>query len=113
MQFSKPPATAKEHIELLRDRGLIFSPAEEPSIYAALARIGYYRLTGYMLPFQLRANAATHHIFKPNVHLTDVMRFHDFDTKLRSHALAGLQIIEIAFRSRLCSYLAGKYGAHW
>src|SRR5207253_2193448 len=49
--FKKPPLSLDEQLRLLRSRGLTVKDAGAATHY--LTHIGYYRLSGYALPFQI------------------------------------------------------------
>ena len=94
----------------MRARGLQIE--DERAAYQALSRIGYYRLCGYMLPFQVGTHPAKHD-FKPGTTLQQVLQLYELDTAIRSHLLRALDRIEIAFRAALCDRLALRHGSHW
>ena len=49
MQFNKTPATIKQQIEILRQRGCIID--DEEYARKCLTNINYYRLAYYFAPF--------------------------------------------------------------
>jgi abortive infection bacteriophage resistance protein len=50
--YTKPPLTGEQHLQLLQKRGLIISNPEK--VLHFIKFIGYYRLSGYALPFQIQ-----------------------------------------------------------
>lgn len=94
----------------MRGRGLLID--DELAAYQALTRIGYYRLCGYMLPFQ-RGTLPNKHDFRPGSSLSQVLELYRFDTAIRAHLMGALDRIEVAFRVALCDRLAFLHGAHW
>lgn len=111
--FSKPPLSQQKLFELLKDRGLIIAnPDEEQQARNALSLIGYYRLSGYMLPFQTKSGLKKHH-FKANTSIKNILALYDFDCAIRRHCSVALEDIEIAFRTTFCDHMSQQKGAHW
>lgn len=59
MKFTKPATDLDAQIALLRSRGMIISDEARAKHY--LRFIGYYRLSGYSLPFQINYNTDGSH----------------------------------------------------
>jgi abortive infection bacteriophage resistance protein len=110
-QFSKPAFTVRQHVDMLTERGLGIS--DQAECERALRMIGYYRLSGYMLPLQVRNEASNQKDFKPDTCFSDILSLYDFDRKLRSVLLDTLERIEIAMRVATCDTMAIVYGPHW
>jgi abortive infection bacteriophage resistance protein len=108
--FNKPVESLTQSLERLQGRGLVVEDSKR--IYAALTRIGYYRLSGYMTPFQT-GHQPDPHRFKPNVRFEHIEWLYEFDKRLRSLIIDGIEAIEVALRSALCNRLAATEGAHW
>ncbi|PBQ30550.1 hypothetical protein CNR22_01780 [Sphingobacteriaceae bacterium] len=108
MKFDKPPQTHEEHYHLLIKRGLKID--DEARFYKYTKTIGYYRLTGYMYPFQ--SNDGSHN-FKTPVSFDTVLEHYLFDKKLKLILLHEIERIEISFRAIICNTYALKYGSHW
>lgn len=106
--FDKPPKTTEEHIALLKERGLIIDNMDRAFKY--IKHIGYYRLTGYMYPFQL---ADKSHKFKENVTFDMVIRQYLFDKKLRLLILDYIERLEVSIRAQVSDTMSLSYGAHW
>ncbi len=52
MKFTKPPLSQQKLIDLMSQRGLQLNSADEPAMARrVLDRVGYFRLSGFMLPF--------------------------------------------------------------
>ncbi|MEY4578825.1 MAG: hypothetical protein RL701_3528 [Pseudomonadota bacterium] len=79
----------------------------------ALRHIGYYRLSGYALPFQTGGTGADRHSFKPGADFDHVLDRYVFDRKLRLLVMDAIERIEIAVRSALSNVLATVHGPHW
>lgn len=108
--FQKPPLNNQQHLELLKERGLIITDVSQAIHY--LDYIGYYRLSGFFRPFYIAVNNPQHH-FKSGVSFQDIINLYEFDTKLRSIFLGGIERIEVAVRSIINNIMSTKYGAHW
>ena len=108
MLFNKPARSTQEHIELLRKRGLEFSESDRSAYY--LENIGYYRLTGYMYPFQ---EASGNHNFHQGTTFKQVLDHYIFDKKLRFMVLEVLERIEVSVRTNISNTYALDHGAHW
>ena len=54
--------------------------------------IGYYRLSGYALPFQIGGTGAGRHDFKPGVTFDDILDRYVFDRKLRLLVIRWLRV---------------------
>jgi abortive infection bacteriophage resistance protein len=66
---------------LLQSRGL-----EIEDIGAAIAylrHVGYYRLSGYALPFQTGGTRSDRHSFRPGTSFNTILERYVFDRKLR------------------------------
>jgi len=109
--FDKPPLSLTEQLSQLVSRGLIISDKATTLHY--LTHIGYYRLSGYALPFQIGGTGSDRHEFKPNVTFEDILDRYVFDRKLRLLAMDALERIEISVRAALSNTIAANHGAHW
>ena len=103
-EYSKPPLTYQEQIDLLSSRGLIINNREEAERF--LTHVNYYRFSAYCIPFEEHR-----HKFKPDVYFEQVQKLYEFDRLLRFLIDESLEAIEIALRSRIAYYLSHKYGA--
>lgn len=108
MKFEKGVLTAEQHYDLLLDRGLIIPDKDRFIQY--LKTIGYYRLTGYMYPFQLADGS---HKFKNEITFDFILGHYLFDKKLRIILLDVIERIEVALRTRIGDLFALKHGPHW
>ena len=110
MMFTKPAETLSELLARLKARG---ATVNDPSkAYEALSRIGYYRLSGYMLPFQ-KGHQPSPHQFKPGTTLENILALYELDRKLRGLMMLAIEPIEVAFRGAMCNKLAILHGPHW
>ena len=111
MRYQKPSTTIQEQIAIMRNRGLIVSDEGYAKQY--LESIGYFRLAGYALPFQLNYNANGTHEFLPNTRFEDVVDLYVFDRKLRLLVIDALERIEVAVRATISRLMSERLGAHW
>ncbi|RLB89759.1 MAG: hypothetical protein DRH26_10940 [Deltaproteobacteria bacterium] len=77
--FEKSSLTPDQHIGLLKKRGLTFQDQDRARHY--LQFIGYYRLSGYFLPFQVPGDSQ--HTFLPTTTFDHILQTYIFDRKLR------------------------------
>ncbi|WP_132750496.1 Abi family protein [Simplicispira metamorpha] len=110
MRFSKTAEKPSDLLARIVDRGATFQ--DQSKAFAALSRIGYYRLSGYMLPFQT-GHQPDPHRFKPGTTFESVLALYEFDCKLRGLLMLAIEPIEVAFRSAMCNKLALLHGPHW
>lgn len=111
MKFTKPAIDLDAQILLLRSRGLVIPDEAHARHY--LRFIGYYRLAGYSLPFQINYNADGSHRFLDGVSFDDVLDLYVFDRKLRLAVMDALERIEVAFRAVLSQSMSERHGPHW
>ena len=93
----------------MEERGLLIPDPDKAVHY--LKYIGYYRLTGYCLPFQYGEKGD--HAFLNGTSFDDVLRLYLFDRKLRLLVLYAIEEIEVAFRAVLSNTMSLTYGPHW
>jgi abortive infection bacteriophage resistance protein len=99
-KFSKPFTTCHEQLEKLKTRGLIIHNWEESKAF--LSYCGYYRFSGYVLPFERER-----HVLLPNTSFADVKKLYEFDRNLRYLVSEAIAVIEISMRSRI-AYELGR-----
>ncbi|MBE0506884.1 MAG: Abi family protein [Marinospirillum sp.] len=100
----KPWKSMSDQLALLKKRGLLVD--NESAALDYLARIGYYRLSGYWYPLrEIDKQASLLHkrpirsdCFVPGSHFEKVVKLYVFDKKLRLMALDALERIEMALR---------------
>ncbi len=108
MIYSKKSFTIDEHIQQLRERGLIISDENEAKFY--LSHISYYRLAGYWWSMQ---SDKTNHIFKDNSKFEDVISLYNFDSELRILLFEIIEKIEISLRTKLIYHLSHEFDPWW
>jgi len=107
--FTKPAISIPDQCQKMIDRGLIVADRSQVEHY--LHSIGYYRLSAYLLPFQVPSDP--NHLFKPGVTFDDIRKLYIFDREFRLLVLDAIERVEVAFRSRFNNHMALSYGAHW
>lgn len=103
-----------QQLDKLIANGLTVSNRQKALDY--LARLGYYRLSGYWYGLrQLNQEKSAQlkrpyreSIFMPNSHFEQAVKLYVFDKKLRLMAMDALERIEMALRVDI-SYLLGRY----
>lgn len=108
--FQKVPLNHQQHIELLKNRGLIILDQILAKHY--LEYVGYYRLSGFFKSFYAQNNNPSHN-FKTDTTFIDIVNLYEFDTELRSILLSGIERLEVAVRAVINNIMAEKYGSHW
>ena len=83
---------------------------DEAQAYNRLKNISYYRLKGYWWDTQ---SDTLLHTFQSNTYFEDILERYDFDRKLRKILFGGIELIEIAMRTKLIYYLSITYGGLW
>ena len=122
MSYNKPWKDAADQLKILSSRGLIIE--DEERALACLARIGYYRLSGYWFAFRERSEPAclypkqgkrpekTQKIaldsFKSGASFQNAVDLYVFDKQLRLLAMDALERIEVAIRVDI-SHMLGEF----
>lgn len=114
MTTLKPWKSTAEQLELLKSRGLLVD--DEQAALDYLARIGYYRLSGYWYPLrkidkaesQKQGRPVRSDIFIKGSHFEDAVKLYVFDKRLRLLALDALERIELAVRVDIAYLLGDK-----
>jgi abortive infection bacteriophage resistance protein len=108
MNYAKPPLSPEQHIELLKERGLIISDEDRALRY--LENISYFRLSGYMFYHQKRNGT---HEFLSGVTFDDIINEYNFDKDLRFLILEYIERIEVALRTQLSNKYSVNHGFFW
>jgi abortive infection bacteriophage resistance protein len=109
--FTKPALSTPDLVKLLQARGLTIADVPLASHY--LNNLGFYRLSGYMIPFQKGGNGPDRHDFLAGTTFEDVLDRYVLDRKLRLLAMDAIERIEIAIRSALINSVSPKHSPHW
>ena len=103
-QYSKPPLTITQQVDLLSSRGLVVINKFNAENF--LSQVNYYRFSAYCLPFEIKR-----HQFEPRVTFEQIQQLYEFDRRLRFLIDEALEVIEISFRTAMAYYLTHQYGA--
>jgi len=110
--FKKPALSVDEQLHFLIQQGLLIADKEQAA--AALTTIGYYRFSGYALPFkQPHHPPGQHRCYKPNTTFEQIYHIYQFDKALRLLVSDAIETIEVAFRAVMGNEMATRYGTHW
>jgi abortive infection bacteriophage resistance protein len=107
MKYDKPALSFEQQLDKLTGRGLIVDDRERALRY--LSHINYYRLAGYLLPFE--QDHATHTL-KPGTTLDAVVGLYSFDRELRLLVLDALERVEVSVRTSWAYHLAHAVSPH-
>lgn len=110
MQYTKPPFSIDQQIELLLSRGLLISDRERVTRY--LSHISYYRLRGYWIPFE-QPGTGPGHLFRQGTSFDQVLDLYIFDRKFRLLVLEAIERIEVSLRAHYANLLGFRYGSHF
>lgn len=108
VEYSKPHLNYNDQVDLLVSRGM--DVPERPRAVAALKRVGYYRLSAYTYPLRqpaIEGDARRSEQFVSGARFDDALALCDFDDRIRTTLLSGLQKLEIGMRVQL-GYQLGK-----
>lgn len=110
MPYNRPWKNRQDQLDLLKGRGLDVS--EDQTAKDQLAKIGYYRLSGYWYPFRhseaLDGKTKVLDTFCPGAKFSDAFDLYVFDKKLRLLALDALERIEVATRVEIAHLLGER-----
>lgn len=95
--YRKTNYTPEQHIDLLKQRGLIVEDESKTLHY--LSNIGYFRLSAYFYP--LLQLPKEEHRYKAGSTFKQVMDMYRFDRKLRLLLFNEIEKIEVAIRSTI------------
>lgn len=110
----KPWRSMTDQLAVLKARGLLVD--NDTAALNYLARIGYYRLSGYWYPLRVidtetslqQQRPVRFDHFMAESHFEDVVKLYVFDKKLRLLALDALERIEMALRVDVAHLLGEK-----
>ena len=109
MQFSKPPLSISDQVNLLRQRGLQISDVSKAINH--LSNINFYRLKVYSYPFKNTSHS--NFTFIQGTNFDQLLELYQFDESLRTLVFEALRKIEIALRTQITAHFALTYGSHW
>lgn len=108
--YLKKPLEPETHIELLASRGLDIG--DRPRAIHYLTYIGYFRLSGYFPPFQVRKEDGSS-LFHPDTTFGQILDRYVFDRKVRLLLIDALERIEVAVRTTMSNAMSLAHGAFW
>lgn len=106
--YAKKSLTYSEQLNQLKSRGLVIE--DETKAGHLLEVVSYYRLSGYWFP--LLADKQNHQ-FKANSSFETAFKLYCFDRDLRKLAIAEIEKIEVAIRSKMIYILSHRSGPFW
>lgn len=107
-RYDKPALTTEKILAQLQGRGLEIEDNEQAAHH--LERIGYYRFSAYLLPFEqgVKPDGRRNHTFKTGASFDQVMRLYQFDLTLRHLVMEALEHIEVVVRAQWSNNLSGS-----
>ncbi len=110
MPYNKPYLPVSAQLALLKGRGMGVSDDALAESY--LAKIGYYRLSGYSYPYRqsstINSRIVVSDNFRPGTTFAEIFELYVFDKKLRMLILDAIERIEVALRVQITLVL-GAY----
>jgi len=103
VDYTKPPLTHEQQVELLKTRGLVIAnPAVAVKFFQ---QVNYYRFSAYCIPFQ-----SARDVFFPGITFEKVVELYRLDEILRNDYLELLSPIEVFLRPRIVYELSHGWG---
>lgn len=106
--YDTPALSHGDLVQRMMDRGLRITDRQRAERY--LRHVGYYRLSPYMIPFQVSDGS---HTFDHGTTFDAVLGLYVFDRKLRLLVLDALERIEVAIRAAITDTMALQAGPFW
>jgi len=104
----KPHLSISGQVQKLIDRNLV---VDEPELLEkTLLDTNYYRLSGYLRPFQISPGKGGDDNFKPGTTFEEVFRTYELDTQLRAALWNLIAPIEVVVRARFAYYVSCRLG---
>lgn len=110
--YKKLAESPTQLVNRIEQRGLTVDANEKNTLYSLLQTVGYYRFTGFCLPFQHK-NRPNKGKFLPGITLRRITALYEFDTELRALCGQALEKIEVYVRNVICDYMARRHNPHW
>jgi len=104
MKYTKPSLSFSAQADLLLQRGLI---ADKAQLVSVLEKINYYRLTAFLYPSRDPNNGDN---FLPGTSLNKTLEIYRFDETLRNMLQAGVERVEIIFRTQIAYHFSQSCG---
>lgn len=106
---NKIPTTIDQQITRMRVRGFEIHSTKEREVRKFLSDVGYYRISGFFLPYYDRNNEK----LLKKIDFTKMMDTYWFDKELKSILLYLISSIEVEYKSRIANNLCLKYGPYF
>lgn len=111
VKFTKPPLTIPEQLALLKSRGL--AVPDEDLAARELTHSGYYRLSGYWLPFEKSSSTPLReHLFQAGAGFDTALDLCRFDRQLRLLVLEAIELVEVSIRTSWAREVSLEQGSH-
>jgi len=104
LEYTKPPLTYTQQVELLQSRGLVINSQADAERF--LKQVNYYRFSAYCIPFQKPRD-----VFIPGTTFEKITELYRLDEALRTGLVALLSPVEIFLRTRIVYELSHEWGA--
>jgi abortive infection bacteriophage resistance protein len=112
IKYTKQSLPITQQIQFLNDQGLIIQ--DQKIAHHVLSAVGYYRLSGYLLPFkQPHNNNQTPRKFKSGTTFDQIWQLYQFDRELRLLVIDAIEKIEVAFRAAITDITSVNLGPFW
>lgn len=98
-----------QQITRLRVRGFNINSNDENEVKTFLSNVGYYRTTGYILPYYNKKLEK----LNDNMDFDKIMSTYWFDKELKSILLYLISLIEVEYKARIADTLCLKYGSYF
>ena len=106
--YAKPALAADELVDRLIGQGLVVADRERAIRY--IARVGYFRLSPYAIPFR---DPTGDRRFDVGTEFDDVLELYVLDRQLRMVTLDALERVEVAVRAAVTDEMSRRHGPHW
>ncbi|MGL6107714.1 Abi family protein [Romboutsia sp.] len=100
----KKAKTFDEQVDILEERKLLIADREETK--RILARVNYYRLSGYFKYFYVEGKEE----FKEGTTFDELYKLYKFDESLRRLVMNLTEEVEVSFRTYVAYYIAHNFG---
>lgn len=110
VDYSKPPLSIDDQLELLISRGLEVGDREAAKHF--LVNVGYYRLSGFSRYYAAPDDPKSERL-RPGISFQHLIELYEFDRRIRALLSRALERIEVAVKSKLSHEGAIAHGAFW
>lgn len=103
MRFNKPYLPFHDQLDLLAQRGLTIT--DKPEAVRFLNYVNYYRLSGYMLPFE-----SSRHVFQRGTTFEQIRELYLFDRDLRGLVMESTAAVEVFVKTQFAAFFGNLSG---